>query len=70
MVCICGCNAAVTIDFTETSVDVVEGMSFDTCLMVTNGSLNRDVVVVITSMDGTASKTCFIQCGCSLSLQL
>ncbi len=52
-------------------MDVVEGMPFDACVMVTNGTLNRDVVVVITSMDGSASETCLIQCGwCSLSLQL
>ncbi len=67
---ICCYNAAVTIGFTKTSVDVVEGMSFEACVTLTNGSLNIDVVVVVTSMDGTAGETGFIQCGRSLSLQL
>ena len=51
----CVCNAAATIGLTQTDVTVIEGRTAEVCVSVTNGTFGREVIVRLSTNNGTAT---------------
>ena len=51
----CVSIAAATIGLTQTEITVIEGRTAEVCVSVTNGTLGREVIVQLTTDNGTAT---------------
>ena len=54
--------SAVTIEFNQSSYTVTEGAGSVSVMVDVQGSLARDVVVTLSTVDGTAMGGCAITC--------